>query len=71
MFILISNEHSITLQSSLTQAEIWYQHIYDYFSGKTSPYDEQFKSPGMIYQNYLQFLRIVWLLNYFNNIMKD
>jgi len=52
-------EHALILNNSNTQTEIWYQHVYDYFSGKTPPYDNNGTSQGMIYQNYMQFIRIV------------
>jgi len=55
------NEHALILNSSLTQTEIWYQHVFDYFSGKTPPHDNNGSSQGMIYQNFIQFIRVTQL----------
>jgi len=49
-----SNE-GLRVQKNNTELEIWYQHLYDYLSGKIK---DSSKSNGLIYKNFDQFLRI-------------
>lgn len=39
--------------------ETWFQHVYDYFAGKTRIENFEKKSNGMIYNNFAQFMRLV------------
>ena len=49
------------IQSDMALAEIWYQHIYDYFAGRTFPYSKDNDSSGLIHKNFGEFLRVVRL----------
>lgn len=50
---------AIRLQRDLLEMEMWYQHLFDYISGRLKVVDENEKSPGIIYKNFAQLIRIV------------
>jgi len=52
------SEDGIRIQKESVELEIWYQHLYDYLSGRLKASDDN-QSTGLIYQNFLQFIRIV------------
>jgi len=44
------------IQKNNAELEIWYQHLYDFLSGKIK---DSSKFTGLIYKNFDHFLRIV------------